>query len=203
MRFAARLLAATLTCALLGATPGPPAPDQASAVSRHLAHAAQHVAGAVATDSIGRRAVREAMLSLARARAAAARGSFLACDELAASADDLVRAAVPPPLPGPDPHPPRPALMILAGSDVIASALASSTVPRVRTLLDFANSVADAARRQIALNDSVAAETAERGEAIVRAAAHAAIAEDPTLAPILPRPPKPPLAPRRPPPPPE
>ena len=200
--FVARLLVAVLLALTFGraavAQPGPPRPlppDPAVAVPRHLAHVAEHLSAAQPNDDVGHRAMTEARTSFAAAKAAFSTDDLAAADQLAASCDDLLHAVSQPPgheLPPhePPPHGPRPTPEdILSRIDFMTAVLANVPSPRVHQLLGFANSVAAGARRKAAAGASDAAWAATRAEAIARAAAHVAIAADPSLAPVLPPPP--------------
>ncbi|MBC5800554.1 MAG: hypothetical protein GIW94_11375 [Candidatus Eremiobacteraeota bacterium] len=180
------LLALTLGRAAVAqpGPPRPPRPDPAVAVPRHLAHVAAHLAAALPSDDIGRRAMTEARTSFAAAQAALGT-NLAAADQLAASCDDLLHAVDGPPPHGPQPQPEE----ILARIDVMSAVLGTVSGTRVRQLLAFANSVAVGARRKAAAGASDAGWEAARAEGIARAAAHVAIAADPTLGPVLPPPP--------------
>ncbi len=188
----ARLLVVVLLALTLGrvavAQPGPPPPPPniAVAVPRHLAHVAAHLAAAEPNDDIGRRAMTEARASFAAAQAALGTNDLTAADQLAASCDDLLHAVNGPPPHGPQPTPEE----ILGRIDFMTAVLKNVPNTRVRQLLAFANSVAVGARRKAAAGAPDAAREAARAEGIARAAAHVAIAADPSLAPVLPPPPK-------------
>lgn len=198
-----RVLVVALLVLTLGraaaAQPGPqrpPPPNPTVAVPRHLAHVAAHLAGTQASDDIGRHAMTEARASYAAARTALAANELTAADQLAASSDDLLHAVdeVPPhgpPPQGPAPRGPQPTPEeILGRVDFMTALLTNVPSARVRQLLDFANAVAIGARRKAAAGAADAAWQAMRAEAIARAAAHVAIAADPSLGPVLPPPPK-------------
>jgi len=188
----ARLLVVVLLALTLGraavAQPGPPRPlppNPAIAVPRHLAHVAAHLASAMPNDDIGRRAMTEARTSFTAAQAALGTNDLAAADQLAASCDDLLHAVNGPPPHGPQPTPEE----ILGRIDFMTAILGNVPSTRVRRLLGFANSVAVEARRKAAAGASDAAWEAARAEGIARAAAHVAVAADPSLGPVLPPPP--------------
>lgn len=188
----ARLLIVVLLALTLGraavAQPGPPhpPPNPAVAVPRHLEHVAAHLAAAAPNDDTGRRAMMEARTSFIAAEAALQANDLTAADQLAASCDDLLHAVEGPPPHGPQPMPEE----TLTRIDFMTAVLGNVPSTRVRRLLAWANSVAVAARRKAASGTPDASSEAARAEAIARAAAHVAIAADPSLAPVLP-PPKP------------
>ena len=167
------------------ARPAPPPPNPAVAVSRHVAAATEHVNEARTVDEVGQAALTEARGCLDAARAAIAHGGFPEADHLAASADELVRAADSTASPQP---PPREAAQVLANVDAIVATLMPPAQPRVGTLIALAERVAARARRDVALGNSDGVTGAARAEAIARAAAHVAIAHDPALENVLPRP---------------
>ena len=202
----ARGLAVTLTGLICAAAPSASMPQPRDAppsvaVLRHLSRVTDHINAAEPVDDLGRRTLGEAKISLAAATTRQAGGDYAGADQLAASADDLVRAsddAQPPPAPsGRDSDE---AAAVLARVDLMASALAPVRTSRVRSLIELARGVEDGARRKAAEGASDARAAALRSEAIARAAVHVAIAEDPTVSPGLlpPPPPRPPRPPRPP-----
>lgn len=136
-------------------------------------------------DDIGRRAITEARTSFGAAQAALGTNDLAAADQLAASCDDLLHAVTGPPPHGPQPTPEQ----ILGRIDFMTAILGNVPGTRVHRLLGFANSVAVEARRKAAAGASDAAWEAARAEGIARAAAHVAVAADPSLGPVLPPPP--------------
>ncbi len=164
----------------------PPPPNPRVAVPLHLDRVREHLRSATAADELGRRCLGEANESIASAAQASARGDLSGADQLAASADDLLRAVSGPPAGRPKP----PAEDVLGRVDTMAIALALVKTPRAAALLALARDVAANARRAAANGLEAAATVgAMRAEAIARAAAHVAIAADPGLANALPPPP--------------